>query len=232
MNTATPRSLRRDALLVFALAGTLPLLIAACEILEVIQPSEADQGETIEVTVVVEKFYQDTNPHRGVVSVLVPNDWSYVSGTYTGDMGSGDMLEDAGWADSTEAVLPAPAGMKWIATISEEERTAEAGDIADVMLELEVGQQTGTFDLGYFTTINAFAVPDIDFGPPDDNSADTLMNVPITVNMVVGNEPESVLAQTALLPTYPNPARTTATVPFVLAKASDVRLAVYDLRGR
>ncbi|MEM9996450.1 MAG: T9SS type A sorting domain-containing protein, partial [Bacteroidota bacterium] len=169
---------------------------------------------------------------QGVVSVLVPEDWSFVSGAYDGDAGAGAMLEDEGWADSTNTVAPAPDGMKWIGTLSEEASTASADDIYDVTLQLQVGQQTGTFNLAYFTTITAFNTMDIDFGPPDDNTADIVTDVPIEVMMDVANEDQTQPAAFALDQNYPNPFASGTAIRYTLDRAANVRLAVFDAQGR
>jgi hypothetical protein len=237
MNTVTPptraRRLRRDLVIVLGLLAALPLFLAACEIIEVLQPSEAAQGEVIEVTVTVEQPYSDTNPHRGVLSVLVPEDWSFVSGTYSGDAGPGDMVEDEGWADSTTIVLPPPAGMKWIGTVSEEAHDVpSAPAFFDATLQLQVGQEVGDFDLGYFTTNDAFGTGDIVFGDNEDNTADTLMNVPITVKLSSANDGGAAPETFTLAQNHPNPFAASTTVGFTLARAADVRVVVYDALGR
>jgi hypothetical protein len=231
--TPHPRTLRRDLLLVLGLLLGLPLLLVACEITEVTQPAEADQGEVIEVEVTVEQPWADTNPHRGVLSVLVPDDWSFVSGTYGGDAGPGDMLESPAWAESTEIVLPAPAGMKWIGTISEDAHDVpSAPAFFDATLELEVGQETGDFDLGYFTTNDAFGTIDIVFGDNKDNTADTLMNVPIRVNLTTATEDDVPTGAFTLAQNGPNPFADATTIRYALARAAAVRLVVFDLTGR
>ncbi|MEM1041671.1 MAG: T9SS type A sorting domain-containing protein [Bacteroidota bacterium] len=225
---------RRSLALVLGFCLLLPLAIAACEIVEVIQPSEADQGEVIAVTVTIRKTFEDQmNRFEGVVSVLVPEDWSFVSGEYDGDAGAGDMLEDLGWADSTERVLPAPDGMKWIGTISDEAYFAEADDFYDAILRLQVGQETGTFDLGYFTTTTAFKVDDIDLDPADGGvSADTALNQPITVNTFVSTEDGAQPGAVALGQNYPNPFAASTSIRYTLERAAEVRLTVFDLAGR
>jgi hypothetical protein len=235
METATPRrrAPRRELTIVLGLLLGLPLFLAACEIIEVLQPTEAEQGEVIEVMVTVEQPIEDTNPHRGVLSVLVPDDWSFVSGTYGGDAGPGDMVEDEGWADSTEIVLPAPAGMKWIGMLSEDAHAVtSAPAFFDATLQLQVGQQTGDFDIGYFTTNDGFATADIVFGDSEDNTADTLMNVPITVTMTTASEDGAQPRAFTLAQNSPNPFAAATTVGYALARAADVRVAVYDLVGR
>ena len=129
-----PRAFRRDLVIALALLVALPLLLVACYIAEVQQPSSAEQGEVIDVTVTIEIRGEHTT--RGIASVLVPEDWAFVAGTYDGPAGYGDMLEDEGWADSTEIVLPSADGMKWIGTISDEAYTFSDEDVYDVAFQL------------------------------------------------------------------------------------------------
>jgi len=239
MNTnATPRprlarTTRRELLAVLAMCVALPLILVACEIIEVQQPSSAEQGEIIEIVVTVEQPHTDENAARGVLAVLVPDDWAFVSGSYGGDAGSGDMLEDPGWADSTEILLPAPDGMKWIGTVSGEAHPVpSAPAFFDATLRLQVGQRTGDFGLGYFTTTDAFGTADIVFGPSADNTADTLMNVPITVNPGTSNEEGAQPGTFRLTQNYPNPFASATTIEYALDRPATVRVAVYDAAGR
>jgi hypothetical protein len=239
MNTnATPqprlaRTTRRDLLAVLAMCVALPLILVACEIVEVQQPSSAEQGEIIEITVTVEQPIQDDTPHRGVLSVLVPDDWAFVSATYSGDAGNGDLLEDAGWADSTEILLPAPDGMKWIGMISDEAHAVpNPPAFFDATVQLQVGETLGEFGLGYFTTNDAFGTADIVFGPSAENTADTLMNVPITVNPATSNEDGAQPGAFRLAQNYPNPFASATTLEYALDRPATVRVAVYDAAGR
>ncbi len=230
--SATVSHSRRSLALVLGLCLMLPIVIAACEIVEVIQPSEAQQGEIIEVLVTARKTFDDANPHPGALSVLVPEDWSFVSGEYDGDAGAGDMLESEDWADSTEIVLPAPDGMKWIATVSDDSYTSEADDFYDVTLRLRVGQEVGTFNLGYLITLADFATRDVDLDPEDGVSADTMMNQRITVNPFVSNEDGAQPDAFALGQNYPNPFVASTSIPYSLDRAADVRLTIFDAAGR
>lgn len=237
MNTnATPtlsRIKRRELIGVLTMFFALPLLLVACEIIEVQQPSSASQGDVIEVTITIEQPVEDANPHRGIVSVLVPEDWAFVSGTYSGDAGPGDMLEDEGWSDSTETVLPAPDGMKWIGTISDEAyAVANPSAFYDVTLQLQVGQATGDFGLGYFTTNDAFGTADIVFGASAENTADSLMNVPITVNPGTASEGDAQPGVFTLAQNYPNPFRSATAIAYALERPAAVRVTVFDATGR
>ena len=207
----------------------------ACGFTEVQQPSPAVQGEIIEVIVTIGNSNSTATPRRGVVSVLVPEDWAYVSGTYEGTNVSGAMLEDEGWADSTEIVLGSPDGMKWIGTISDEGYAQnDSTHTYKVAFQLQVGQTTGDFDLGYFTTADAFATAEIVFSQGDccgGWNADFQI-VPITVNAAVANEGDAPPRTFTLGQNYPNPFRSATTLPYALDRAASVRVTVFDAAGR
>src|SRR5690606_10612761 len=73
---------------------------------------------------------------------------------------------------------------------------------------------------------------DIEFGPSDTNTADTTMNVPITVTMGTANEDSAQPRLFTLAQNAPNPFAGTTTVGYALGRAADVRVALYDLVGR
>jgi hypothetical protein len=214
----------------------LPFFLVACEVIEVNQPSEATQGEVIDIEVGIGIYVEDSNPWHGVLSILVPEDWSFVSATYSGDLGSGSLLYSEAWSDSTTIILPPPEGMKWIGTISDEARAVPSEPAyVEATLRLEVGQQTGTFGLGYFFTSNAWDTDDIVFsesGDFDDNNADVLLDQPITVLLATSTEDGARPNAFALVPNFPNPFTTSTQVGYVLDRAASVRVAVYDLAGR
>lgn len=214
----------------------LPFTLVACEVIEVEQPSDVTQGEVIEVVVSLGLYSSDENPHRGVLSVLVPDDWSFISGTYSGDLGSGTIVESEAWADSTAIVLPPPSNMKWIGTTSANALPVpEAPAYVDATLRLEVGERLGTFGLGYFFTSTAFDTDDMDFtesGDYDDNTADSLMNQPITVHLATSNEGDARPSAFSLSPNYPNPFGASTQVTYALARPASVRVTVFDVAGR
>jgi hypothetical protein len=223
---------RRALLAVGLLFVGLPLLLVACEITEVVQPAAADQGEVIEVTVTVEQPFDDAAAWKGVLSVLVPDDWTYVGGTYAGPGISGDMVEDADWSDSTDIVLPAGTGMKWIATLSETAHpVSNAPVFFDATLQFQVGQRLGAYRLGYFTTNTGFATADIAFGESASNTADSI-SVPITVNQAVANEEGAARGAFTVAQNAPNPFRGSTQIRYTLDEPAAVRLAVLDLTGR
>lgn len=225
------RSSRRFGYLALLMCLVLPMVLVACEILEIVQPETAVQGSEIEVKLTIGNFTDDANPHKGFVSVLVPEDWAFVSGTYTGNGGAGTMAETTDWADSTEKVLPAPDGMKWIAAISDVGYTVVNADVYDATLKLQVGQTTGEFDLGYYISTDAIAANDVDLDPEGGVNADTTFNQPITVTggtaSEVGPKGEFVLHQNS-----PNPFNASTEVSYSLARSAAVRVSVFDVTGR
>ena len=70
----------------------LVFCIVQCRFEEIKQPKSASPGEVIEVAVTVfDNIVPEPNPHKGVLCILTPHDWSFVSGTYNGVLGSGEM---------------------------------------------------------------------------------------------------------------------------------------------
>jgi len=239
MNTSatkiqSPRGLRRG--LPLALIFLMPLFLVACEIVEIDQPSEAVQGELIEVNVTIGLYENDSNPHRGLLSVMVPQDWSYEGGDYFGPLGEGDLIFSEAWTDSTAIVVPPPDGYKWIGTLSEfAHAVVDAPTFMDAVLKLRVGQSVGEFGLSYFFSSDAFATEDMTFtksGDYDDNTADLVEDVPITVNPATSTEGTPGGMAFRLEPNYPNPFRSGTHVAYELDHAASVRVAIYDLAGR
>lgn len=229
----TARSSRHFGWVALALFLTLPVVLVACEITEVVQPLVAAQDEVISVVVTITNPTNDANAHRGVLAVLVPTDWAFVAGSYDGDAGAGVMEEAPATVTLADAVLPPPAGMKWIGTRTETPQTVDgAPETYDVTLQLRVGQTLGTFALGYFTSSTAFAPADIVFGATGTNTADSLMNQPITVNIGVSAENGARNAAFVLEPNHPNPFRSSTAIRYALDRPATVSVSVLDLRGR
>lgn len=236
--TATPparprrRALAREGLLVLAMT----LLWTSCFIVEVEQPATATAGSVITVTVTVGEDISDENAHVPVLAVMVPEDWSFVSGSYTSDVGDGEMLFDAGWSDSTEAIRPADPGMKWIGLLADAAYAypdaSEGSPVyGDATLQLQVGQTEGEFGLGYFLTDDAFSVEEV-LELWEHGAADTLMGQMITVLPATSAEEAAQPARFALGQGFPNPLASAATIRYTLAEAAPVRLAVFDVAGR
>ena len=115
------------ALLSLAVIGT------ACLIEEVEQPAQVDAGGTFTTIVTVSDANEEaTNAHYGAMAVMVPDDWSYTSGSFetTDDVGSGEMLVDPDsgsvWLtqDGVGAVdintfFTTPDNMQWVCLLSD-----------------------------------------------------------------------------------------------------------------
>lgn len=76
--------------------------------MEINQPKSAQSKQIIEISVsVFDDIVPEPNPHKGVLCLLVPPDWAFVSGDYSGDLATGVMELAQDWADSVEAYYPA-----------------------------------------------------------------------------------------------------------------------------
>ena len=61
----------------------MSFLVTQCKFTFINQPKQAAPNETIEITLQIEDtFVPEPNPHKGVICVLTPADWEYVSGSY------------------------------------------------------------------------------------------------------------------------------------------------------
>lgn len=220
------------------------LFWSACLIIEIEMPDMANAGEVITVRIVIqEDIAEGATPWKGVFSVLVPEDWSLVAGDYSasdmnGDVGSGSLEESSDWTDSTEKAIPAPDGMKWIGMISDQGYLHADTLIAEVEVQLQVGQTQGEFALGYVATKEAYA-PTCDWfqtcGDNSLNGADSSMNNMITV--VGGTAIEDVIdegipSQFVLEQNYPNPFNPSTSIRYAIEQAAPVTLTVYDVSGR
>ncbi|SVD05246.1 uncharacterized protein METZ01_LOCUS358100, partial [marine metagenome] len=75
---------------------TLVVINTGCLIEDVVQPAHVGAGSTFTTTVTVSRAGDDSSPHHGAMAVMVPNDWTYTSGSYTttDDVVSGEMIVD------------------------------------------------------------------------------------------------------------------------------------------
>ncbi len=67
-----------------AILFLISLVSTACLIEEVEQPTQVNAGETFTTIVTVTAVGEESNtPHHGAMAVMVPDDWTYTSGSYT-----------------------------------------------------------------------------------------------------------------------------------------------------
>jgi len=148
-----PQSLRNISL-IFLLQ--IVLINSSCYFEDIQQPAAAQPGDTITVSLTVQEESAETNnAHKGLLGVLVPEDWSYISGDYSSSAGNGILYESAAWTDSAEISYPTNQfgdHLKWICLISDTGYTYPDTPSVDIMIEFKVGTLEGCFNLAYFAT--------------------------------------------------------------------------------
>ncbi len=134
----------------------LLLLLFTCRFEKITQPASVQPGEIIDISITIyDDVVPEPNPHKGVLCMLVPQDWSFVSGSYDGSMGNGTFEPDTAWADSAEVCFPAVQMgdfMKWIALISDTGYSYAKPITINVIIRLRAGETKGCFGLGYLIT--------------------------------------------------------------------------------
>ncbi|MGE5496939.1 MAG: hypothetical protein ACM3Q2_02655, partial [Syntrophothermus sp.] len=99
-----------------AVLFTLAVMLNGCLITSVKQTTSVAKGGSFDATITVTDKTADANPHEGILCVLTPDDWTYVSGTYTTATGSGNIVVDKSTTfvyGDIDTTIKAPAGMKW-----------------------------------------------------------------------------------------------------------------------
>ncbi len=131
-------------------------LFSGCLFESVQQPSSAQPGEIIDVSLVItDNIVPEPNAHKGILGILVPSDWEFVSANYLSPIGIGDLFVSPEWKDSVDLYYPVNQygpDMKWIVLISDKGYTYTNVTSFQVQLKLKVGQTQGCFNLGYLTT--------------------------------------------------------------------------------
>ncbi len=120
------------------------------------QPKSAQPGETIDVELSIQStIVPETNVHKGLVGVVAPKDWEFISADYTSVLGDGVFYESAAWQDSVEKYFPNAnygSNMKWFVLLSDTGYTYNDPTSFIVHLKMKVGQTEGCFNIGYLTT--------------------------------------------------------------------------------
>ena len=175
-----------------AILLTIAVLNTACLIEDVVQPAQVDAGSTFSTTVTVSSAGAEANPHPGAMAMMVPNDWSYTSGSFTttDDIGSGEMIVDPdngsvwlGGGDIT-TYFTTPDNMMWVFLVSDQGSATDAGVEHVATLNFDVGSTSGIYSLGYVATLNTADMIDyINADDIDDAYAgvDTSFNHPVEV---------------------------------------------------
>lgn len=206
---------------------------------EVDQPATVNTGETFTITVVAsDSSGKEENPHKGVLGMLVPDDWSFISGEYeftTATInGSGSIYEveadDEDYlADHPDTLIVAPEGLKWMLLLSEEGATWEDPQIwVEYIIDIQAGESAGEYELAYYVTKNTMEL--IEWGGYALSEGHTL-----TVIEPTGVR-ESVLpgipAEFALEQNYPNPFNPSTVIRYAVKERTEIDLSVFDVTGR
>jgi hypothetical protein len=217
------------------------LSFASCLIEDVSQPVQVNAGETFTTTITISDINaEQNNAHKGVLAILVPEDWSFISGTYTSPMGFGDLELDTSappvWGD-IDTVIQRPAGMKWINLLTDVGYLHDANLVYEATVNLQVGQTGGNFAIGYLVTVNTIDMlkflndQDVDQQlAGSDTSMNHMVNVigASSVEHQVSNIPEDY----SLSQNYPNPFNPSTSFNYSLKQAGDVRISLYDAAGK
>ena len=214
---------------------------ASCLIEEVNQPVQVNAGETFTAVLTVSDMNaEQNNAHKGVLAILVPEDWSFVSGTYTAPMGFGNLVLDPStsplWGN-VDTVIQRPAGMKWINLLTDVGYLHAANVVYDATVNLKVGQTGGDFPIGYLVTVNTIDMlkflndQDID---QQLAGTDTSMNhmVKVIGASLVEERISDVPSEFKLSQNYPNPFNPSTSFTYSLKQSGDVQISIYDAAGK
>ena len=214
---------------------------ASCLIEEVNQPDQVNAGETFTVTLTVSDMNaEQNNAHKGVLAILVPEDWSFVSGTYTAPMGFGNLELDPSasplWGN-VDTVIQRPAGMKWINLLTDIGYLHAANVVYDATVNLKVGQTGGDFPIGYLVTVNTIDM--LKFLNDQDvdqqlAGTDTSMNhmVKVIGASSIEERISNIPSEFDLSQNYPNPFNPSTSFTYSLKQSGDVQISIYNAVGK
>lgn len=232
---------------------SIMLISTGCLIEEVEQPDTIQAGGIFQTIVTVTDMNaENQNPHPGVLCIMVPHDWSFVSGEYNAN-GTyfGDMIQDpdSGSVWSTisgqpvllDTLFNTPVSMKWIYLISDIGYTHPADVWYEATVDLQVGQVNGEFPIGYLVTVNTgdmlMFINDSTVNGEDVDwelaGLDTSMNHWVTVTGGVSVDENKIAPNTfELSQNYPNPFNPSTVITYMIDERVKVDLSVYDITGR
>jgi hypothetical protein len=222
---------------------TLVLISSCYTILSVVQPSNANVGETITTTIDLEMDetgLAGSGPSYGLTAIMMPTDWTVVEVSYDGDYGpstmaylhpdSIDIQPGAGtdyWYDSLVVNYPPPAGMDWYVYEGTESHVY-LGGITNVTAtyQLTTGA-AGNYNIGYYVN-NA----DLHFNDPDYTGDISLDNAIVVGVTGIEDEQDGLANGFALAQNFPNPFNPSTTIRYQLNERGLVNMSVYDLTGK
>ena len=232
-----------------AILFLISLVSTACLIEEVEQPTQVNAGDTFTTIVTVsDANAEGNNAHHGAMAVMVPDDWSYTSGSFTttDDVGSGAMLVDSDngsvWLTSSTAgaididtFFTTPDNMHWVFLLSDVGSLHDAGVVHEVTLNFGVGNTNGSFPIGYVVTVNSGNAMDYINGDDlDDGYAmvDTSFNhIVEVVGGTAGIGEDKLPSEYQLSQNYPNPFNPETTIDFRIDADSHINISIFDING-
>lgn len=150
--------MRSGSIKLFVVAVSLMLsqYLTGCLFETINQPSSAQPGEIIDVSLkITDNLVPEPNAHKGILGIVVPVDWDYISGSYTSVLGNGSLVVSSEWKDSLVRYYPTNQfgpNMKWIALISDTGYSYNEITSFYVQIKLKIGQTLGCFNIGYLTS--------------------------------------------------------------------------------
>ncbi|MCX6151399.1 MAG: T9SS type A sorting domain-containing protein [Ignavibacteriales bacterium] len=223
-------------------AGIITIFtFAGCLIEDVNQPSQVNAGQTFTTTITISDMNAEhNNAHKGALAILVPEDWSFISGTYNSPMGAGTMEFDTSatpvWGN-VDTVIQRPAGMKWINLLSDVGYLHNANVVYETTINLRVGITSGDFNIGYLVTVNTIDM--LKFLNDQDvdqqlAGTDTSMNhkVKVTGSLDVEEKIPGVPTEFKLTQNYPNPFNPTTSFTYSIKQSGDVRISIFNASGK
>jgi hypothetical protein len=149
-------TLRKIKYLIITLFVLLVPFFTGCLFESINQPGSAQPGEIIDINLIItDNIVPEPNPHKGILGIIVPLDWDFISASYSSVIGNGNLSISPEWKDSMDLFYPSDqfgSNMKWIALISDQGYAYSQITSFEVQLKLKVGQTQGCFNLGYLTT--------------------------------------------------------------------------------
>ncbi len=227
--------------LILVMEIALIVALTGCFIEEVSQPTQVNAGETFTATITISDMNaENNNAHKGVLAILVPEDWTFESGTYTSPVGFGSMVLDTStipaWGD-IDTVIQRPDGMKWINLLTDQGYLHGANVVYETTVNLKVGSKGGDYAIGYLVTVNTMDMLKFLNDQDADQQlagSDTSMNhmVKVIGTSDVEEQVSNLPTEYKLSQNFPNPFNPNTSFIYSLRQSGNVEVGIYDGSGK